>query len=139
MASGSAYPTILNDSISVMFTIVETSRRTLRVLIVEDEPRLRDLLSETIPEMGFPALAVRTAEEGLRIMGRPGVTINATVLTAAIRVYARLEPDIGTVVAGNDRLRAVSVINRLSRARIFIDFIMAKSDLLSARPRCNRW
>src|SRR5689334_24967430 len=57
-------------------------------------------------------------------MGRPGVTINATVLTAAIRVYARLEPDIGTVIAGNDRLRAVAVINRLSRARIFIDFIM---------------
>ena len=57
-------------------------------------------------------------------MGRPGVTINATVLTAAIRVYARLEPDIGTVIAGNDRLRAISVINRLSRARIFIDFIM---------------
>ena len=46
-----------------------TMRKTQpRVLIVEDEPRLRDLLSETVPEMGFAALAVRSAEEAIRVM-----------------------------------------------------------------------
>ncbi len=39
-----------------------------RVLIVEDELRLRQLLSEVVPEMGFTAAAVRTAEEAARVM-----------------------------------------------------------------------
>jgi len=43
-------------------------RKTLRVLIVEDEQRLRDLLADVVPEMGFPASSVRSAEEALRIM-----------------------------------------------------------------------
>ncbi len=52
-----------------MSTLIELPRnKTLRVLVVEDEPRLRDLLLETLPEMGFPASAVRTAEEALRLM-----------------------------------------------------------------------
>ena len=51
-----------------MPALTEMPSRTLRVLIVEDESRLRDLLAEVIPEMGFPALAVRSAEEALRIM-----------------------------------------------------------------------
>ncbi len=42
--------------------------RTLRVLIVEDEPRLRDLLLGAVPEMGFPAAGARTAEDALRMM-----------------------------------------------------------------------
>lgn len=42
--------------------------RTLRVLIVEDEPRLRELLTDVIPGMGYPATGVRSAEEALRIM-----------------------------------------------------------------------
>ncbi len=42
--------------------------RILRVLIVEDEPRLRELLSTAIPDMGFPASTARTAEDALRIM-----------------------------------------------------------------------
>jgi len=42
--------------------------RTLRVLIVEDEQRLRDLLADVLPDMGFPAVAVRSAEEAARIM-----------------------------------------------------------------------
>jgi DNA-binding NtrC family response regulator len=40
----------------------------LRVLIVEDESRLRDLLLDVIPDMGFPATAARSAEEAGRIM-----------------------------------------------------------------------
>ncbi len=39
-----------------------------RVLIVEDEPRLRDLLLDVVPSMGFPALAARTAEEAEKLM-----------------------------------------------------------------------
>jgi DNA-binding NtrC family response regulator len=39
-----------------------------RVLIVEDELRLRELLVDVIPEMGFPAVAVRSAEEARKVM-----------------------------------------------------------------------
>ena len=39
-----------------------------RVLIVEDELRLRELLSEVVPEMGFTAATVRSAEEAARLM-----------------------------------------------------------------------
>src|SRR5271169_3700787 len=42
--------------------------RTLRVLIVEDEPRLRELLADVLPDMGFPATAVRSGEEAVKIM-----------------------------------------------------------------------
>jgi DNA-binding NtrC family response regulator len=42
--------------------------RSLRVLIVEDEQRLRDLLCETLPDMGYSASAVRSGEEALRLM-----------------------------------------------------------------------
>ena len=39
-----------------------------RVLIVEDEPRLRQLLLAEIPAMGFAAAAAPTAEEARRMM-----------------------------------------------------------------------
>jgi DNA-binding NtrC family response regulator len=39
-----------------------------RVLIVEDESRLRELLVDVIPDMGFSATAVRSAEEASRMM-----------------------------------------------------------------------
>ena len=39
-----------------------------RVLVVEDEPRMRDLLTDLLPDMGFSSVAVRTAEEALKIM-----------------------------------------------------------------------
>jgi DNA-binding NtrC family response regulator len=42
--------------------------RSLRVLIVEDEQRLRDLLLEALPDMGYSASAVRSGEEALRLM-----------------------------------------------------------------------
>ncbi len=43
-------------------------RHVLRVLIVEDETRLRDLLADVIPDMGFIAGTARTAEDALRIL-----------------------------------------------------------------------
>jgi DNA-binding NtrC family response regulator len=52
----------------MMQALAELSSRLLRVLVVEDEARLRDLLAEVVPEMGFPTTAVRSAEEALRIM-----------------------------------------------------------------------
>jgi DNA-binding NtrC family response regulator len=44
------------------------SLRRPKVLIVEDEPRLRELLLDVVPEMGFDAAAARTAEEAGRLM-----------------------------------------------------------------------
>ncbi len=48
-----------------------------RVLIVEDEPRLRELLSDVLPDMGFEVAATRTGEEALRLLGSvtPGFDI----------------------------------------------------------------
>lgn len=46
----------------------EQLTRPLRVLIVEDESRLRDLLADVIPDMGYAATATRTAEEALKVM-----------------------------------------------------------------------
>src|SRR5258708_444134 len=43
-------------------------RRSLRALVVEDELRLRELLLDVLPDMGFPATAVRSAEDAWRIM-----------------------------------------------------------------------
>lgn len=39
-----------------------------RVLVIEDEPRMRELLCDVVPDMGFAAEAVRSAEEALRLM-----------------------------------------------------------------------
>ena len=57
-------------------------------------------------------------------MGRAGITVNAAVLAPAIRIHAGLESDVGTVVARNDRLRAIAVEDGFPRARILIDFIV---------------
>ncbi|MGA2232215.1 MAG: DNA-binding response regulator [Tepidisphaeraceae bacterium] len=46
----------------------ELVHRALRVLIVEDEARMRELLMEVVPEMGYPARAAATAEEALRMI-----------------------------------------------------------------------
>jgi two-component system response regulator RegA len=42
--------------------------RRPRVLVVDDEPRLRALMMDVIPEMGFEVSAAHSAEEGLRLM-----------------------------------------------------------------------
>jgi DNA-binding NtrC family response regulator len=43
--------------------------KALSLLIVEDEPRLRELLADVAPDMGFtPAVGVATGEEALRLM-----------------------------------------------------------------------
>lgn len=39
-----------------------------RVLIVEDELRMRELLADVIPDMGFRVGAARTAEEAMKLM-----------------------------------------------------------------------
>jgi DNA-binding NtrC family response regulator len=43
---------------------------TPKVLVVEDEPRLRDLLADVIPDMaaGFTVTTTRTAEDAARVM-----------------------------------------------------------------------
>jgi DNA-binding NtrC family response regulator len=46
------------------------SNPILKVLVVEDEPRLRDLLADVIPDMGpgFAVTTTRTAEDAARVM-----------------------------------------------------------------------
>jgi len=39
-----------------------------RVLIVEDEPRLRDMLLHALPDMGFDGAGAKSGEEAMRIM-----------------------------------------------------------------------
>jgi DNA-binding NtrC family response regulator len=46
----------------------ERTTRPRRVLIVEDEARLRELLLDVIPDLGFPASAARSAEEARKLM-----------------------------------------------------------------------
>src|SRR5207249_7334841 len=75
------------------------------------------------------------------LVGRPGVAVNAAVLATAIRVHARLESDIGTVIASNDGLRAITVKNGFPRTRILVDFIMRilfKTQRLEPVRRVNR-
>lgn len=40
----------------------------MRVLIVEDEPRLRDMLLSAVPSMGFEAEGARSGEDALKLM-----------------------------------------------------------------------
>jgi len=43
-------------------------RDAFRVLVVEDEARMRDLLMDVLPGMGYEAVGTRIAEEALRLM-----------------------------------------------------------------------
>ncbi len=43
-----------------------------RVLVVDDEPRLRALMLDVIPDMGFDVLVARSAEEALRLVDTEG-------------------------------------------------------------------
>src|SRR5436189_573200 len=75
------------------------------------------------------------------LVGRPGLAVNAAVLATAIRVHARLVSDIGTVIASNDGLRAITVKNGFPRTRILVDFIMRilfKTQRLEPVRRVNR-
>lgn len=48
--------------------VVSGRKRVLRVLVVEDEPRLRDLMTASLPEMGFEPASARNGEDALRMM-----------------------------------------------------------------------
>jgi DNA-binding NtrC family response regulator len=45
--------------------------RNARVLIVEDEPRMREMLQRASAEMGFESASAGSAEQALRILDRP--------------------------------------------------------------------
>lgn len=47
---------------------IPLSTEELRVLVVEDEKRLRALLTSEIPEMGFPASGAATAGDAIKMM-----------------------------------------------------------------------
>lgn len=42
--------------------------KTPSVLIVEDEPRLREMLLHALPDMGFTGAAAKSGEEGMKMM-----------------------------------------------------------------------
>jgi DNA-binding NtrC family response regulator len=48
---------------------------TLHLLIIEDEPRLRDLLAEAVRGWDYVPLAARSGEEALRLIDRESVDI----------------------------------------------------------------
>ena len=48
---------------------------TLHLLIIEDEPRLRDLLAEAVRGWGYVSMAVRSGEEALRLVDREPVDV----------------------------------------------------------------
>jgi DNA-binding NtrC family response regulator len=52
-----------------------TSELSPRVLVVEDEPRMRDVLTRAVSEMGIPVQCARSAEEALKTLSRQGATI----------------------------------------------------------------
>ena len=57
-------------------TPVDPSRAFLpSVLVVEDEPRMREMLMRSVSEMGLPARAAGSAEEAARVLSREPVTI----------------------------------------------------------------
>jgi len=49
--------------------------QTPTVLIVEDESRMRDLLIEVLPDMGYQPFGTQTAEEGLSVLLRQSADI----------------------------------------------------------------
>jgi DNA-binding NtrC family response regulator len=46
----------------------EEADATLRVLVVEDEPRLREMLLHALPDMGFVGEGARSGEEAVKLM-----------------------------------------------------------------------
>lgn len=51
-----------------MTAAVRLAKKNPRVLIVEDEPRLRELLTRAIAGWGFDAVSARSGEESLRVI-----------------------------------------------------------------------
>jgi DNA-binding NtrC family response regulator len=55
---------------------VDVSRKWLpRVLVVEDEPRMREMLLRSVSEMGIPATGARCAEDAAQLIAREPITI----------------------------------------------------------------
>ena len=57
---------------STMAESSRTIRTTLRVLIVEDETRLREMLVRAVTDMGFSAHGAASGEAATRILAKPG-------------------------------------------------------------------
>src|SRR5207253_870117 len=64
-------------------------------------------------------LEVETGREAEVLVGGTGETVDATVLTTAVRIDAGLESDVGTVVVGDDGPHRIAEKNRLRR-RLFV-------------------
>src|SRR6266446_5724614 len=60
-------------------------------------------------------------------MRRPRIAINAAVLATAIRIQARLETNIGAVIARNNRLRIIA--KKLCRA-LWPPLLVVKIDIV---------
>jgi DNA-binding NtrC family response regulator len=52
-----------------------TAAMPLKVMVIEDEQRMRDLLVEVLPGMGYEPVPARTAEHALRLMEQSPVDI----------------------------------------------------------------
>ncbi len=79
--------------------------RNRRVLVLEDEPRLRELMLDQLPAMGYVAMGARTGEEAVRLLESESVDIamidlNLPVMSGLefLEILARRWPRIRVVI-----------------------------------------
>ncbi|MFB3118981.1 MAG: response regulator [Stenotrophomonas maltophilia] len=59
---------------------VAVAERPKRLLVVDDEPMLRDILKNFLVQEGYEVVAAADGEEALKICSRPGAEIDAVIL-----------------------------------------------------------
>ncbi|MFB3098292.1 MAG: response regulator [Dehalococcoidia bacterium] len=59
---------------------VAAAERPKRLLVVDDEPMLRDILKNFLVQEGYEVVAAADGEEALKICSRPGAEIDAVIL-----------------------------------------------------------
>src|SRR5919112_699159 len=65
-----------------------------------------------------PALKIQPRREAEVFVVRAGEAVDAAMAASPVRVDARVEADVGAVVAGDDRTRGVTQVDRL-RSRLY--------------------
>ena len=79
------------------------------VLIVDDNDDLRDMLEDSLDEMGFDCLSVISAEDAIDVLGifKPEVAIVDACLTAndgesSVKIVQRLRPHCAVIATHDD-------------------------------------
>jgi hypothetical protein len=110
-----------------------------------DMPFLRQFGMEQRRGIGFrkqPAFKVQPRRQVMIGMRRPRITINAAMLTAAIRIDRFIEGDVGRVVARKDRPGAFNRYRGAQRRHIAIQLVARVQPISIGLPRIEiepRW